>query len=131
MPSPLRVTVSVIPAQPPKPSWATRPRKSVGFVGCGDDTPTDSGPPADLIGTWVATSSTFTEVSGGATVDRIAAGVTLTWVFRSDLTNTVTVVLPGPPEETDIDNGTFTATESVLTVNGEDEGATMRLPALT
>ena len=71
---------------------------------------------AALIGSWSATSSTFTEVAGGATFDEVAAGLALTIVFRSNLTYTLTEVDPGPPQVTEIEDGTFTVIGTVLTV---------------
>jgi len=62
-------------------------------------------PPANLVGTWGATSVTFTPTGGGTAVDIIAGGVTLTVVLRSDFTYTTTEVDGGV---TDIEDGTYT-----------------------
>ena len=71
--------------------------------------------PADLIGTWDATSLVFTPAGGGATADPIADGLALTLVFRSDFTYTITED-PGPPEVVEVENGIVTVAGSVLTL---------------
>lgn len=67
-------------------------------------------PPTNLVGTWDATSITFTPTGGGASVDIIAQGITLFVVLRSDFTYTLTEVDPGPPQVTNVESGTFTVT---------------------
>ncbi len=88
----------------------------IGFVGCGGDDDGVSPEIADLIGTWNATSLTFAEIGGGATVDLIADGGSLTIVFRNNLTYSLTQVIVGPPSANYSEDGTFTVNESVLTV---------------
>ena len=93
----------------------------VGFVGCGDDTPTGINPD-DLIGTWVATSLTFTEIGGTGTYDDIAAGGSLTIVIRSDLTYSLTQVIAGPPPENYSETGMYTVNGNVFTATPDGEG---------
>ena len=71
--------------------------------------------PADLIGTWDATSLVFTPTGGGATADPISDGLALTLVFRSDFTYTITED-PGPPEVVEVEDGIVTVAGSVLTL---------------
>ena len=71
--------------------------------------------PADLIGTWDATSLVFTPTGGGITADPISDGLVLTLVLRNDFTYTITED-PGPPEVVDVEDGIVTVTGSVLTL---------------
>ena len=91
----------------------------IGFVGCGSDDDGVSPEIADLIGTWSATSLTFAEIGGTATVDLIAAGDTLSIVFRNNFTYSVAQLITGPPQEDYTEDGTFTLRGNVLTVTDD------------
>ncbi len=94
----------------------------IGLVGCGGDDDDGMSPEVDdLIGTWVATSLTFTEIGGTGTYDDIAAGGSLTIIFRSDLTYSVTQVIAGSPPENYSETGIYTVNGSVLTVTDDTD----------
>lgn len=83
----------------------------VAGLGCGDD----GGAPADLTGTWNATSLVFTSTTNPAQQeDLIALGATFTIVLRADGTYTSTLAPPGGAP--DVATGTWSASTDVLTI---------------
>jgi len=81
----------------------------------------DSTAPAgdDLVGTWVATTATFTPDGSTTAFDLLEGGSGFTLVIRADDTYTVTFTEPG--SDPDVENGTYTLSGGVLTVTPTDE----------
>ncbi|MCH8143895.1 MAG: lipocalin family protein [Gemmatimonadetes bacterium] len=87
---------------------------------CGDSTGLD---PNDLEGTWVASVWELTNpASASQSVDMLAAGGSMTIVFRSDGTFTSTIL---EPNETvpDVDTGTYEVVGSALTIAESGQGS--------
>ena len=81
----------------------------------------DSTAPAgdDLVGTWVATTATFTPDGSTTAFDLLADGSGFTIVIRAD--NTYTVTFTEPDSVPEVENGTYTLSGGVLTVTPTDE----------
>ena len=87
---------------------------------CGDSTGLD---PNDLAGTWVATVWDLTNPANASqSTDVLAAGGSMTIVFRSDGTFTSTIL---EPDDTvpDVDTGTDEVVGSVLTIAESGQGS--------
>jgi len=85
-------------------------------VACSDDT----GPSEDeLTGSWLATKVELVSVANPATkVDLVALGGTVRLVLSASNTYTLTLVVPGEPQE--VITGTWSASEDVLTLTDDD-----------
>ncbi len=74
---------------------------SLGGVGCGDDDPTDAGQivPAELVGTWNATSLEFTRISDPSQVVEAVSdrGYTAQIVINADGSSVTTETIPDFP----------------------------------
>ena len=81
----------------------------------------DSTAPAgdDLVGTWVATTATFTPDGSTTAFDLLADGSGFTLVIGAD--NTYTVTFTEPDSEPEVENGTYTLSGGVLTITPTDE----------
>lgn len=104
------------------------------LAGCKDDNAMSAAASPELIGTWTATSLTYTPVGGGTAIDVVAEGLGVTAVFRADLTYTFTFVDPGPPVVTEVENGTYSVTGSVVTVvpdNAPGDPSDLEIVSLT
>ena len=79
--------------------------------------------PVDLAGTWTATSIVYTGVENAElSVDVTDEGVTLTLVLGADETFTQTVTEPGLDDE--IDTGTYSIADTILTLSDSLEDLT-------
>jgi hypothetical protein len=89
-------------------------------AGCSDSTAPEDVTLADLVGTWNATRATFDEVAGDGTFDLIPdiPGVTVTLTIASSGAYTVTVSMPG--ESPEMETGTATVANGVITVTPSD-----------
>jgi hypothetical protein len=87
------------------------------MTACSDATGVE---PADLAGTWTASSIVFTSVEDGTvTADLVTDGATLTLVFGAD--NTFTLTFTEPQEDDEVDTGTYIMTGSTLTLSDSIE----------
>ena len=92
----------------------------VSFAGCGDDPVDVMATSDDLLGTWNVTSLVYAPVGGGTSVQAIEPGASAVITFRADLSYTITFTEVGPPQVTDVEDGTFTVMGSVLTLTPDD-----------
>jgi hypothetical protein len=87
---------------------------------CGDSTGLE---PNDLAGTWVATVWELTNPANASqSMDMLAAGGSLTIVFRSDGTFTSTILDPGETVP-DVDTGTYEVVGNVVTIAESGSGS--------
>jgi hypothetical protein len=87
-------------------------------AGCSDSTAPEDITLADLVGTWNATSATFTPVGGGAGVEVVAQGFGLTITVTATGAYTLTVSFPGEADE--VETGTMTVSNGRLTATPND-----------
>ena len=89
-------------------------------AGCSDSTAPADVTAADLVGTWDATSVVFTPDAGGTAVDVTLLGFTFEITFNDAGGYTATTEIPG--EDPDVEIGTYTVANSVITLTpvGED-----------
>ncbi len=89
-------------------------------VGCSDSTDPGDVTGNDLAGTWDATSVVFTPDAGGTAVDVVPLGFGLEITFNAEGGYTATFTEPG--EAPDLEIGTYTVVNGVLTLTpvGED-----------
>ena len=87
---------------------------------CSDSTAPADVTAADLAGTWDATSVVFTPDAGGTAVDVVLLGFGFEITFNAEGGYTATTDVPG--EDPDVEIGTFTVANSVITLTpvGED-----------
>ncbi len=104
------------------------------FGGCGDDPVGVVATSDDLLGTWNVTSLVYAPVGGGTSVQAIEPGTSGVITFRADLTYTITFAEVGPPQVTDVEDGTFTVMGSVLVITPDDapnDPSNLDIPELT
>jgi hypothetical protein len=87
-------------------------------AGCSDSTAPEDITVANLVGTWNATSATFTPVGGGVGVEVVARGFDLTITIAASGAYTLTVSVPG--EENEIETGTLTVSNGRITATPSD-----------
>lgn len=88
-------------------------------VGCSDSVAPEDIAVADLVGTWNATSATFSPVGGGDGVEVIVGlGVTLTMTVSSSGAYTLTITVPG--EQPEVETGTMTVANGAITATPSD-----------
>jgi len=89
-------------------------------VGCSDSIAPEDITVADLVGAWNATRATFDEVAGTGTFDMIpdVPGVTMSLTITAAGAYTVTITMPGEADE--VETGTATVANGVLTVTPSD-----------
>jgi hypothetical protein len=90
-------------------------------VGCSDSIAPEDVTLADLVGTWNATAVTFAPVGGGEGVDLIGQfGGTVGFTITDGGAYTLTVSVPG--EGTEIETGTMTVSNGVITATPSGGG---------
>lgn len=87
-------------------------------AGCSDSTDPGDITVADLVGTWNATTATFTAVTGGQSEEVIALAASMRITISSSGAYTLAVSVPGEPDETEI--GTMTVTMGRITATPND-----------
>lgn len=87
------------------------------MIGCKEDDNPASSSEDDLIGTWVLTSIVLTSYNNSVLTPE-QAGVSGTIIMKSDKTFESTFNMNG---EEDSESGTWSATNSTITLNGETE----------
>ncbi len=87
-------------------------------VGCSDSTAPGDVTLDDLVGTWTATSAVFTPVGGGTGVDVVPLGMGLTITIAATGTYTLTVTVP--LETPEVETGTMTVSNGVITATPDD-----------
>jgi hypothetical protein len=94
-------------------------------VGCSDSVAPEDVTLADLVGTWNATAVTFEPVGGGEGIEVVGElGAALSFTIAASGAYTVTVT--APQEQPQINSGTMTVANGVITATstgpGEDPG---------
>lgn len=85
-------------------------------VACSDDTGPSEG---ELTGSWLATKVELVSVANPATkIDLVALGATVRLVLAASNTYTLTLIVPGEPQE--VQTGTWSASKDVLTLSDSD-----------
>jgi hypothetical protein len=92
-------------------------------AGCSDSTSPEDVTAADLVGTWEATAFEVTAVGGGASMDVIALGGSMTLTAGANGAYTIDITFPG--ELPEVETGTFTVAEGVITIDPEGPDSTM------
>ena len=97
---------------------------------CSDSTAPADVTDEDLVGTWVATSVTFTPTGTSTPIDLLALGGGVTLVIGDDNTYSVTFTEPGG--EPDVENGTYTVSAGVITITptGSEESEALTIVSL-
>ena len=87
-------------------------------AGCSDSTDPGDITIADLVGTWNATTATFTPVGGGAGEEVVSQGFGLTITVASSGAYTLTTSFPSEADE--VETGTMTVSNGRLTATPTD-----------
>ena len=88
---------------------------------CSDSTDPGDVTGADLVGTWDATSVVFTPDAGGTAIDVVPLDFALEITFNAEGGYTATFDVPG--DSADVEIGTYTVANGVLTLTPVDEDA--------
>ncbi len=87
-------------------------------AGCSDSTAPEDITLAALVGTWSATSATFSEVGGSGFEDAIALGATMSITVGPSGSYSINVTVPF--EDPEVETGTLTVTGGVITATPTD-----------
>jgi hypothetical protein len=97
---------------------------------CSDSTAPSDVTAADLVGTWDASSVVFTPDAGGTAVDVVLLGFGFEITFNAEGGYTATTQVP--LEDPDIEIGTFTVANGVITLSPVGEDAeTLRIDSFS